>query len=106
MCVHTQSCPTLGDPVDSNLPGFSVHGIFQARILSGLPFPTAGDLPNLGIKITCLAHPSLATDSLLLRHLGSPNDCTTNLLQNVIQRFVLDTSGLFHCDYLFFNLGC
>ena len=28
-----QSCPTLWDPVDCSLPGFSVHGIFQARIL-------------------------------------------------------------------------
>ena len=24
----TQSCPTLGDPMDCSLPGFSVHGIF------------------------------------------------------------------------------
>ena len=29
----TQSCPTLCDPVDCNLPGSSVRGIFQARIL-------------------------------------------------------------------------
>ena len=29
----TQSCPTLCDPTDCNLPGFSIHGIFQARIL-------------------------------------------------------------------------
>ena len=29
----TQSCPTLCDPMDCNLSGFSVHGIFQARVL-------------------------------------------------------------------------
>ena len=29
----TQSCPTLRDPMDCSLPGFSVHGIFQARVL-------------------------------------------------------------------------
>ena len=29
----TQLCPTLCDPVDCSLPGFSVHGILQARIL-------------------------------------------------------------------------
>ena len=30
----TQSCPTLCDPMDySSLPGSSVHGIFQARVL-------------------------------------------------------------------------
>ena len=28
-----QSCSTLCDPMDCSLPGFSVHGIFQARIL-------------------------------------------------------------------------
>ena len=28
-----QSCPTLSDPMDSSLPGSSVHGIFQARVL-------------------------------------------------------------------------
>ena len=28
-----QSCPTLCDPVDCNLPGCSIHGIFQARVL-------------------------------------------------------------------------
>ena len=29
----TQSCPTLGDPMDCSLPDSSVHGIFQARVL-------------------------------------------------------------------------
>ena len=28
-----QSCLTLSDPMDCNLPGSSVHGIFQARVL-------------------------------------------------------------------------
>ena len=28
-----QSCPTLCNPMDCSLPGFSVHGILQARIL-------------------------------------------------------------------------
>ena len=28
-----QSCPTLSDPMDFSLPGSSVHGIFQARVL-------------------------------------------------------------------------
>ena len=29
----TQSCLTLSDPVDCSLPGSSIHGIFQARVL-------------------------------------------------------------------------
>ena len=28
-----QSCPTLRNPVDCSLPGSSIHGIFQARVL-------------------------------------------------------------------------
>ena len=28
-----QSSPTLSDPMDYSLPGFSIHGIFQARVL-------------------------------------------------------------------------
>ena len=29
----SQSCPTLSDLMDCSLPGSSVHGIFQARVL-------------------------------------------------------------------------
>ena len=37
----TQSCPTLSDPMDGSLPGSSVHGIFQARVLEwgAIAFP-------------------------------------------------------------------
>ena len=37
----TQSCPTLCDPMDCSLPGSSVHGIFQARVLEwgAIAFP-------------------------------------------------------------------
>ena len=28
-----QSCPTLSDPMDCSLPGFSIYGILQARVL-------------------------------------------------------------------------
>ena len=41
--------------MDCSLPGFSVHGIFQARVLekeywSGLPLPSPGDLPDPGVE--------------------------------------------------------
>ena len=35
-----QLCPTLSDPMDCSLPGSSVHGIFQARVLEGVPLPS------------------------------------------------------------------
>ena len=28
-----QSCPTLSHPMDCSLPGYSIHGIFQAKVL-------------------------------------------------------------------------
>ena len=34
-----QSCPTLFDPMDCSLPGSSVHGILQARILEWVAIP-------------------------------------------------------------------
>ena len=36
----TQLCPTLCDPMDCCLSGSSVHGIFQARVLGGVPLPS------------------------------------------------------------------
>ena len=45
-----QSRLTLGDPMDRSLPGSSVHGILQARILEWVTMPSSGDLPNTGIE--------------------------------------------------------
>ena len=33
VCEVAQSCLTICDPMDCSLPGFSVHGIFQAIVL-------------------------------------------------------------------------
>ena len=44
------------------LPGSSLHGILQARILNGQPFPSSGDLPDPGIEPRSSA---LQVDSLL-----------------------------------------
>ena len=43
-----QSCPTLSDPLDCSLPGSSVHGIFQARVLEwgAIAFSVQGDIRN------------------------------------------------------------
>ena len=55
MCVYVyvlvgQSCPTLCDPMDYSLPGSSVHGIPQERILEWVAIPFSGDLPNPAFK--------------------------------------------------------
>ena len=38
----TQSCLTLSDPMDWSLPGSSVHGIFQARVLEWVAIAFSG----------------------------------------------------------------
>ena len=42
----TQSCPTLSDPMDRSLPGSSVHGIFQARVLQWVAIAFSFALPQ------------------------------------------------------------
>ena len=37
-----QLCPTLSDPMDCSLPGSSVHGIFQARVLEWVAITFSG----------------------------------------------------------------
>ena len=46
--------------MDCSPPGSSVHGILQARTLSGLPFPPPGDLPHPGVEPGCLMSPAVA----------------------------------------------
>ena len=41
------SCPILSDPMDCSLPGSSVHGIFQARVLEWVPSPSLRKYPNI-----------------------------------------------------------
>ena len=45
-----QSYTTLCDPMDCSLPGFSIHGISQARVLEWVAFPSPGNLPDPGIE--------------------------------------------------------
>ena len=74
-CMHAQllqSCPTLCDAMDWSLPSSSAHGILQARIPTGLPSPTPGDLPDPGIEPVSPVSSELQVDSLLLSHWGSP----------------------------------
>ena len=51
-----QSCPTLCDPVDCSLPGSSVHGILQARILEwvAISFSRGSSRPR-NTQVSCIA---------------------------------------------------
>ena len=55
-----QSCPTLSDPMTCSLPGSSVHGIFQARVLEwgAIAFSSTSITPQL-LKIQQTTDPSV-----------------------------------------------
>ena len=42
-----QSCPTPSDPTDCSLPGSSIHGIFQARVLGWGAIALSGFLRSI-----------------------------------------------------------
>ena len=52
-----QSCLTLCDPVDCSLPGSSVHGIFQARMLERVAMPSSrgSSQPRDGTHVSCVS---------------------------------------------------
>ena len=52
-----QLCLTLCDPMDSSLPGSSVHGIFQARVLEWvtMSFSRGSSWPRDWTQVSCTA---------------------------------------------------
>ena len=59
-----QSCPTLCDPMDYSPPGFSVHGILQARIVEWVAMPSSRGSPNSGVKPVSLMSPCISRQVL------------------------------------------
>ena len=55
-----QSCPTLRNPMDHSPPGFSVHGILQAKMLEWVAMPSSRGSSNPGIESMSLMYPALA----------------------------------------------
>ena len=81
VCVITQSCVTVSDPMDCSPPGSSVLEFSRQEYWNGLPFPSPGDLPNPEIEP---GSPALQADSLLTEPPGKPKTCCTrwhNLLR-------------------------
>ena len=67
-----QSYLTFWDSLDYSLPGSSVHGILQARILEWVAMPSSRDCPNSGIKPASPVSPALQVDPLPAKPLGKP----------------------------------
>ena len=80
----TQLCPILFDPMGYSLPGSSVHGVFQARVQSVLPFPSPGDLPDPGIEP---GPPAWWADALPSEPPGKPQSISSFSTEMLLFRF-------------------
>ena len=61
----TQSCLTPSDPMDCSLPGSSIHGIFQARVLEwGAIALVVLDSLNFCLSVKLLISPSILNEIL------------------------------------------
>ena len=71
MCAH--SCLTLCNPMDCSLPGSSVHGILQARILEWVAVSfSRGYPPDPGIEPKSLVSTALAGGFFITAPPGKP----------------------------------
>ena len=57
LCLVAQLCLTLCDPMDCSLPGSSIHGILQAKILEwvAIPFSRESSQPADQTQVFCIA---------------------------------------------------
>ena len=69
LCLVTQSCPTLCNPMDCSPPGSSVCGDSPGKNTHGLPYPSPKDLPHPGTEPRSSA---LHVDSLPSEPPGNP----------------------------------
>ena len=90
-----QSCLTLCDPIDSSLPGSSIHGILQARTLEwvAISFPNAW---KWKVKVKSLSHVwLLATDPLDYSPPGSS-------IHGIFQARLLEWGAIAFSEFFFF----
>ena len=106
LCLVTQSCPTLCDPMNCSPPGSSVHGdspgkntgVGSQALLQGI-FPTQGQNPGLQHWRQILYY---------LSHQGSPRILTgvgtLSLLQVIFPTQELNW-GVLHCRWFLYQLS-
>ena len=87
-----QSCPTLCKPMDCSLPGSTVHGILQARILEwvAIPFSRVSSQPRDGTQDS-----HITGDSLPFEPPSTDGDQTMHIYyQRFYQRLSLKNSEI------------
>ena len=94
--MYSRSCPTLWDPMDHNLPGSSVHGIFQARTLewAAVSFSSGSTWPRDQIHVSriCWVNRQILYHLICLLPFTSISECCQSSLLNTNE--ALDSSSL------------
>ena len=96
-----QSCPTLCDPLNCSVPGFSVHGIFQARILEwvAISLSRGSSQPRDWTRVSHIVG-RLALPSELPGKPPSGWDIFTQLLTPLAESAVTTSPRITHPSYL------
>ena len=105
MCLVSQSCPTLCNPMVCNPPSYSVHGDSPGKNTGvGCYALFQGIFPNPGIKPRS---PTLQADSLPPEPPGKPKNTgvgSLSLLQEIFLTQELNW-GLLHCRWILYLLS-
>ena len=86
-----QSCWTLRDPMDCSLPGSSVPGIFQARVLEWVPLPSPVQL------LSCVLSLHLCNSRTAARQASLSFSISLCLLKLMSTELVMLSSHLILC---------
>ena len=104
-CLVVKLCPTLCDPMDCSLPGTSVHGISQERILEWVAifFSKGSSQPRDWTHVSYVFY----IGGRILNHWATweAQNINTNPLRNIMvcRRFMADHYSNFGSNELFFK---
>ena len=100
LCLITQLCPTLCDPMDCSPPGSSVHGILQERILEWVAMPSSR-------RSSQPRSPALQADSLPSEPPGEPKNTGVDSLPVFKGIFLTQESnwGLLYCRQILYQMS-
>ena len=99
----TQSCPTLSNPMDCSLPGSSVHGLFQARVLEWGAIAFSNKKSTYQKIYTCMRSVQFSSVAQLCPTLCDPMNRSTpglpvyHQLPEFTQTHVMPSSHLILC---------
>ena len=98
VCSVARSCPALCDPMDYSLPGSSVHGISQARILEWVAISSSSrsTQPRDWTLISCVSCIGRRT----LYHWASSGSLDSGLGHNFLIPFVFSTQQSLQCSLM------